>query len=89
VRFVTRQQFATADPRATTPHRGLGYILGTPGDYMGSRLSAFGHGGYGGSAAFADPRYQLAVGLTKNLYSPQGAQGQILHDLRKALGIPQ
>jgi CubicO group peptidase (beta-lactamase class C family) len=71
------------------PRMSLGYFLGGPADIMSSRISAFGHGGYGGSIGFADPRHQLAVGLTKNLFCPQGAQNQIIHDLRKALGIPQ
>jgi hypothetical protein len=41
----------------------------------------------GGSIGFADPERRLAVGLTKNLYSPKGAQGRVLSELRDVLGL--
>ena len=56
--------------------RPLGYALGG---------TEFGHGGYGGANGFADPATGLAVGLTKNFFSPNGAEGEILDRLRKAI----
>ncbi|MEA2526418.1 MAG: hypothetical protein QOF73_3645 [Thermomicrobiales bacterium] len=81
------------DASAGTPLRfGLGYGLGGPDSSTGPRLSAFGHGGYGGAHAFADPDYGLAVGLTKNrlvVNGPgQGATWRILHAIRASLSIP-
>lgn len=53
--------------------RGLGYALnGNFGE------SGFGHGGYGGSNGFANPQAGLAVGITKNLFSPQGIHEEII-----------
>lgn len=56
----------------------LGYArdLGWPG--------TFGHGGYGGSMGFADPALGLAVGLTRNRFSPQGGHERILAEVRRA-----
>ena len=66
----------------------LGYWLGGEGDDLGSRPTAFGHGGFGGSIGFADPECRLAVGLTKNLFfaGPE-ARGSVLRELREALGV--
>jgi CubicO group peptidase (beta-lactamase class C family) len=66
----------------------LGYRLGTADSMMGSRPSVFGHPGYGGSLAFADPDYQLAVGLVRNRLSNNGANVKIIHELKKVMGIP-
>ncbi|MDG0808663.1 serine hydrolase domain-containing protein [Cohnella rhizosphaerae] len=63
--------------------RGMGYVLGQEGDIMGGSLRIFGHGGYGGSIAFADPESGLAVGFTKNLYSPNDAGSTIMEELKK------
>ncbi len=49
-----------ADPK------GIGYFLGRPDSPMGTRISTFGHPGYGGSIAFADPDYGFAFALVKN-----------------------
>lgn len=70
-------------------NRGLGYGLGgDKGSILGTRHTAFGHGGYGGSVGFADPKYKFAVGLTKNLYSKDSAHYQIVCEIRKMLKIP-
>lgn len=58
------------------------------GDYQEGRLPVFGHNGYGGSLGFADLQCGLAVGITKNLYSKEGAAGEIVAELRDALGMP-
>lgn len=63
--------------------RGMGYALGKEGDIMGDRLQIFGHGGYGGSIAFADPELGLAVGFTKNLYSQSDAGLSIIEELKR------
>ena len=68
---------------------GLGYQLGgDKGSILGMRHTAFGHGGYGGSVGFADPKYKFAVGLTKNLFSKDAMQYQIICEIRKMLKIP-
>ncbi|HBC88705.1 MAG TPA: serine hydrolase [Lentisphaeria bacterium] len=69
-------------------NRGLGYGLGENKSILGPRHTAFGHGGYGGSIGFADPKYRFAVGLTKNLYSKEAVGGQIICEIRRMLEIP-
>ncbi|MDF2921300.1 MAG: class beta-lactamase-related serine hydrolase [Paenibacillaceae bacterium] len=66
----------------------LGYRLGASESPMGSRPSVFGHGGYGGSIAFADRDCQLAVGLVHNRLSDNGATKEIIHELKRKLDIP-
>jgi CubicO group peptidase (beta-lactamase class C family) len=47
--------------------RGMGYRLGeVAGSAYGSRVSAFGHGGAGGSYGLADPEIGLSIGVTLN-----------------------
>lgn len=60
---------------------GLGYHTG--GELYRDE-SAFGHGGYGGSNGFADPRCRLAVGLTKNLFHKDDTVKLIIDELRSA-----
>lgn len=60
---------------------GLGYHIGGIGSIYGN-LSAFGHGGYGGSNGFADPQLKLAVGLTKNLFHKEDTIRLIIDELR-------
>ena len=68
------------------PHAG-GYLFAGDPELLGTvELPAFGHGGYGGSNAFADPKHRFAVGLTKNRYAKQGAQALIIAELKSALG---
>lgn len=85
VRQATQPQRPAGDPAAeTTPCFGLGYILsGDP------TTPAFGHDGYGGSSGFADPALGLAVGLTKNYFSPNGAGTDILQALREAIAMEE
>jgi CubicO group peptidase (beta-lactamase class C family) len=66
----------------------LGYRLGTVDSMMGSRPAVFGHPGYGGSIAFADPDYHMAVGLARNRLSNNGANAEIIHELKKVMGVP-
>lgn len=45
---------------------GLGFMLSTPHEKMGPNPRSFGHGGMGGSMAFADPDARLGFGYTMN-----------------------
>lgn len=63
---------------------GLGYMLGGEDSVMGG-ISAFGHGGYGGSLGFADPATGLAFGLTKNLFSSAETVSKVVTALRENL----
>ena len=62
---------------------GLGWFLGgtNADDFQ------FGHGGYGGSNGFAIPGHRLAVGLTKNLFGSNPAEGEVFAALKRELGI--
>ncbi|HEV2529809.1 MAG TPA: serine hydrolase domain-containing protein [Thermomicrobiales bacterium] len=77
-----------ADPK------GAGYFLGQPNSPMSGRRSAFGHPGYGGAIAFADPDHRFAFALTKNCLRGDlgGAESVALaaaRATRQALGIPE
>jgi CubicO group peptidase (beta-lactamase class C family) len=86
VRIATQPQLPS-EPQDNPARRGLGYALGgDAGDY-GPRLSTFGHAGYGGANAFADPEKRYAVAFTKNFYSTRGATSQVLKTLRETLGV--
>jgi CubicO group peptidase (beta-lactamase class C family) len=59
---------------------------------MGPRTTAFGHGGAGGSIAFADPEAQLAVAITLNKMEFGEKPGQsraheICNTIRTSLGV--
>ncbi|HCE42696.1 MAG TPA: serine hydrolase [Lentisphaeria bacterium] len=93
VELVSPKQMRIATKRQqlkdkTFFNRGLGYGLGDKGSIQGKRRTAFGHGGYGGSAGFADPKYRFALGLTKNLYSKNAVHYQIVCEIRRMLKIP-
>lgn len=45
---------------------GLGFMLSTPTEKLGPNPRAFGHGGMGGSMAFADPEAHLGFGYVMN-----------------------
>lgn len=102
VRLLPSQRVATATELQTDEidavlgvpiRKALGYFLGGPLSPMGERASAFGHPGAGGSIGFADPRYRLAVGFTKNrlrttLDPKEAAAYRVGQRVREVLGIP-
>ena len=75
-----------ADPKA------IGFFLGQADSAMSARESAFGHPGYGGAIAFADPDYGFAFALTKNQLAGDGSSNVALdaaRAARRALDIPE
>lgn len=93
VRQASTLEVDALDASGGTPTRfALGYGLGGPDSAIGTRLSAFGHAGYGGAYGYADPEFDLAVGLTKNrltLDEPGiDTTWQILQAVRTSLGVP-
>jgi CubicO group peptidase (beta-lactamase class C family) len=74
-------------------NRPLGWILGGPLSSLGNRLTAFGHGGLGGSLGFADTKYRFSFGLAKTrlVDRPPGQETAYLiaREIRSALGIPE
>lgn len=78
----------------TAEPKGIGYFLGHPDSPMGDRISAFGHPGYGGAIAFADPDYGFSFALTKNRLRGGSSDGRSVsmdaaRAARQALGIPE
>jgi CubicO group peptidase (beta-lactamase class C family) len=74
--------------------KALGYwIGGAEYSAMGSRSTAFGHTGAGGSIGFADPEYGFAFALTKtrllDTWPGTGAAFLVAAETRRALGIPE
>lgn len=73
--------------------KALGYALGGPLSVYSERITAFGHGGYGGATGFADPQYRLAFALAKNRLAAtipnESAAYLVARALRVALGIPE
>ncbi len=69
--------------------RGLGYVLGEPGNPMGVR-EAIGHKGSGGSIGFADPQRGFAFALAKNNLTQPGPSDSlvktVVDEVRDALG---
>jgi CubicO group peptidase (beta-lactamase class C family) len=63
--------------------RGLGYGLQGPADAPGA---AFGHGGYGGSSAFADQRCNLAVGFVRSRMGGACVLEEVLRAIRCGIG---
>lgn len=76
-------------PNGTVHPVGLGYHLGAKGSAMGEHAAVFGHGGYGGSIAFADPNHRLAVGLVVNRLSSDSPAAAVIRELRRLLGISE
>lgn len=81
--------------RGTTQCIALGLALGgIPSSTMGQRVTAFGHGGAGGSIGFADPEHHLAFGLAKTRLLTETAPGEgaaylVAQEVRAALDIPE
>src|ERR1019366_1328994 len=83
VRVATQQEIpGEGFVEGVTPRKGLGYGLGD-----GGIATAFGHGGYGGSAGYGDPQHRVAVGVTRNKFSGNDLAGMVAKELRSALGI--
>ena len=94
IRMATKLQTAAVDLVLGVPvANALGYALGGPFSAMGDRMSAFGHGGAGGSVGFADPQYRFAIGFAKNRMVSslpgEDAAYLIAREVRAALGIPE
>jgi CubicO group peptidase (beta-lactamase class C family) len=76
------------------PRKALGYWLGG-GEFsvFGSRSTAFGHGGAGGSIGLADPEHRFAFALAKtrmvDALPGEGAAYLVAKETRQALGIPE
>lgn len=85
VRLLSDATIAEAT-RATGPdlRRGLGYGLYGPDADPGA---VFGHGGYGGSNAFADRRTRFAFCLARRRMSDPGSADPVASEIRAALGI--
>ncbi|WP_135548178.1 serine hydrolase domain-containing protein [Paenibacillus cymbidii] len=69
-------------PDGTLPRVSLGYQLFGNGN---EHFPVFGHGGYGGSIAFADPNHRLAVGLVINRLTINGSAQSVVKELRRLL----
>ena len=82
VRLATEEQAPTAGYDAGAGRKALGYALGDGGSPTG-----FGHGGHGGSAGYGNPRYRLAVGVTRNRFSSDDLGSLVGAEIRSALGI--
>jgi CubicO group peptidase (beta-lactamase class C family) len=73
--------------------KALGYgIGGAPFSSLGTRSTAFGHGGAGGSIGFADPEHHFAFALSKTRHVAaipgEDAAYLVATETRRALGIP-
>jgi CubicO group peptidase (beta-lactamase class C family) len=94
VRTATALQTAAVDANlGRAINKGLGYFLGgTPDSAMGSRVTAFGHPGAGGSIGFGDPETGLALGFTKTLLTSHADPARshtrlVAERVREALGV--
>lgn len=84
VRLVSERTVEAASIQSAIPGRwGLGYGLSGPESAPGAVI---GHGGYGGSTAFADRRYGLAVGATRARMGAGSVLGEAIQAIRDALG---
>ncbi|MDQ6602455.1 MAG: beta-lactamase family protein [Chloroflexota bacterium] len=94
VEIATTLQSGADDLVTGMPGRkALGYTLGGPLSPFSERITAFGHGGYGGATGFADPQHKLAFALAKNRLAftapDESAANLVARALRTALGIPE
>lgn len=79
---ATERQWPTT-ARENALNFGLGYALGTEDSATGSH--GFGHGGYGGSHAFADPATGLAFALCKNRFNDQDNTRKVIDKVRELI----
>lgn len=94
VRIATTLQTEASDlVTGVAGRKALGYALGGPLSPYGERITAFGHGGYGGATGFADPDYRFAFALAKNRLAidmpGESAANRVASATRAALGIPE
>jgi len=87
VRLATEEQVPTGGYDEGSNRKGLGYQLGTKIIEMNSSPTAFGHGGWGGSMAFADPKYRIASCVTRNRFSDHHFAPIVVQEIHKALGV--
>lgn len=93
-RMASALQIEAIEANGNAPLRfALGFRPGGgPDQSVTSRITSFGHDGYGGANAFADPEHGLAIGLTKNRLvasAPgQGPSRRIIDAMYTALGLP-
>jgi CubicO group peptidase (beta-lactamase class C family) len=93
VRLMSRVMTEAEDIVLGRPVRkGIGFALSDGIGPMGPRSTAFGHGGAGGSIAFADPEVRLAVAITLNKMEfgemPGKSRAHMICDtIRAALGV--
>jgi CubicO group peptidase (beta-lactamase class C family) len=78
VLLAMQEQFPTG-VKEEPAVRGLGYGMGE-----GGMPTWFGHPGYGGANGFADARIGMAVGMTRNLFSPHDLGGKVGALLKEA-----
>ena len=69
IRVATQPQAPEKPGGDYEKNRALGYLLGPEESFFGSRTIGFGHGGFGGSLAFAYPEARLTIGFTRNLFA--------------------
>jgi len=64
----------------------LGYSLANgPASITDSVISPFGHNGHGGSTGYADPNHNLAVGITKNLFSKENIVPFLINEIKSVI----
>jgi len=85
IRLATESQTPEPSDRANPNRHALGYQIGANDPFLGNRANTFGHGGFGGSVAFASPEPRLALCFTKNLYGNEDTLPAIFNELRAAL----
>ena len=86
-----RVLFGLRIPKAIGFWTGGRWAPGGMASFMGARRTVFGHPGYGGSAAWADPDVGLSVAITLNKLQPSIFGGGIAFDvgglIREELGL--